>query len=100
MADTRSIPSPSDEQLKELEKMNERARRRVRDIEIIHREIERLVDEKAAMTALLALGIQWICMGIPSTWMERPLNPVLSTSYSSPSDRVTRGDSRQVFYHW
>ncbi|KAJ5245613.1 hypothetical protein N7489_005709 [Penicillium chrysogenum] len=32
--------------------MNERARRRVRDIEIIHREIERLVDEKAAMTAL------------------------------------------------
>ncbi|KAJ5284760.1 hypothetical protein N7524_000066 [Penicillium chrysogenum] len=52
VADTRPIPSPSDEQLKELEKMNERARRRVRDIEIIHREIERLVDEKAAMTAL------------------------------------------------
>lgn len=51
MGDTRPIPSPSDEQLKELEKLNERARRRVRDTKTIHQEIARLLDEKAAMTA-------------------------------------------------
>ncbi|CAP83086.1 hypothetical protein PCH_Pc15g02000 [Penicillium rubens Wisconsin 54-1255] len=51
LGDTRPIPSPSDEQLKELEKLNERARRRVRDTKTIHQEIARLLDEKAAMTA-------------------------------------------------
>ncbi|KAJ5035807.1 hypothetical protein NUH16_003667 [Penicillium rubens] len=51
VGDTRPIPSPSDEQLKELEKLNERARRRVRDTKTIHQEIARLLDEKAAMTA-------------------------------------------------
>ncbi|KAJ6191526.1 hypothetical protein N7519_001547 [Penicillium mononematosum] len=51
MAETQPIPSPSDAQLKELAKLKERAHRRARDIELIHQEIARLVDQKEAMTA-------------------------------------------------